>query len=128
MIRLCLLVGDAGRNIIINAMRTLENLTAINNVPCVQFRDKVDSDGQYYIMIQNGVGCSAYVSHLWDFFFIYILIYIFQFFKVGRYTGFTFDRVVTLQNPGCLDTGTIMHELMHVLGNTIRFFLFLLFV
>ncbi|CAF1199716.1 unnamed protein product [Rotaria sordida] len=97
--------STADRNIIINAMRTLESLAAVNNVLCVQFRDKIDSDGQYYIMIQNGVGCSAYV---------------------GRYTGVTFDRIVTLQNPGCLDTATIMHELMHVLGNTIRLFFILI--
>ncbi|CAF4312304.1 unnamed protein product, partial [Rotaria sordida] len=48
------------KNIIINAMRTLESLTAVNNVPCVQFREKVDSDGQYYIIIKGGVGCSSY--------------------------------------------------------------------
>ncbi|CAF4469872.1 unnamed protein product, partial [Rotaria sp. Silwood2] len=54
----------ADQNIIINAMRTLESLTAVNNVLCVQFRPKIASDGQYYITIQNGNGCSSYVSNL----------------------------------------------------------------
>ncbi|CAF4197920.1 unnamed protein product [Rotaria sp. Silwood2] len=93
--RLCLFVGAADQNIIINAMRTLENLTAANNVLCVQFRPRVASDGQYYIIIQNGKGCSSYV---------------------GRYTGYTLNRTVTLQNSDCLFTGTIMHELIHALG------------
>ncbi|CAF4485378.1 unnamed protein product [Rotaria sp. Silwood1] len=83
------------QNIIINAMRTLENLTAVNNVLCVQFREKVASDGEYYIIIENGIGCSSYV---------------------GRFTGYTLNRTVTLQNTGCLYTGTIMHELIHTLG------------
>ncbi|CAF4069960.1 unnamed protein product [Rotaria sp. Silwood2] len=56
--------NTADQNIIINAMRTLESLTAVNNVLCVQFRPKIASDGQYYITIQNGNGCSSYVSNL----------------------------------------------------------------
>ncbi|CAF1223033.1 unnamed protein product [Rotaria sordida] len=83
------------RNTIINAMRTLESLTAVNNVPCVQFRERVPSDGEYFITIRDGRGCSS---------------------MVGRYTGYRADRQVTLENPGCLNTGTIMHELIHSLG------------
>ncbi|CAF4167797.1 unnamed protein product [Rotaria sp. Silwood2] len=88
-------IGIEDQNIILNAMRTLESLTAVNNVPCVQFREKVDSDGEYFIIIENGIGCSSYV---------------------GRHTGLKLNRTVTLQNPGCLRTGTIMHELLHILG------------
>ncbi|CAF4175165.1 unnamed protein product, partial [Adineta steineri] len=43
----------------------------------------------------NGSGCSSYV---------------------GRYTGYTLNRTVSLQNPGCIYNGTIMHELIHTLG------------
>ncbi|CAF0898574.1 unnamed protein product [Adineta steineri] len=82
------------QNAIVYAMRLLENLTAVNNVPCVQFRDKVAADGDYYITISNGSGCSSYV---------------------GRYTGYTLNRTVTLQHPGCIYNGTIMHELIHTL-------------
>jgi hypothetical protein len=31
-------------------------------------------------------------------------------------------RTVTLQHPGCIDEGRIMHELLHTLGNLIIFF------
>ncbi|CAF3380729.1 unnamed protein product [Rotaria sp. Silwood1] len=85
----------ADRNLIINAMRTLESLTAVNNVLCVQFREKVDSDGPYYITIQNGVGCSSII---------------------GRYTDYTVDRTMILETPSCLYTGIVMHELIHTLG------------
>lgn len=47
---------------IINAMQTLENATAINNVPCVQFRERVATTDPHFIYIHNGVGCSSYVS------------------------------------------------------------------
>ena len=43
-------------------MRLLENLTAIDNVPCVQFRPRVVADGSYYIFIYSGSGCASYVS------------------------------------------------------------------
>ncbi|CAF4996359.1 unnamed protein product, partial [Rotaria sp. Silwood1] len=92
--RLCLIIGIADRNLIINAMRTLESLTAVNNVLCVQFREKVDSDGPYYITIQNGVGCSSII---------------------GRYTDYTVDRTMILETPSCLYTGIVMHELIHTL-------------
>ncbi|CAF1522331.1 unnamed protein product, partial [Rotaria sordida] len=69
----------------------MESLFAINNVPCIQFREKNATD-QYYINIINGDGCSS---------------------PVGRYTGYTMNRTVNLQYPGCIDDGRIMHELLH---------------
>ncbi len=38
-------------------------------------------------------------------------------FQVGQNTGITMERTVTLQYPGCIDEGRIMHELLHTLGN-----------
>ncbi|CAF4174467.1 unnamed protein product, partial [Rotaria sordida] len=81
-------------NYIIATMRKMESLFAINNVPCIQFREKNATD-QYYINIINGDGCSS---------------------PVGRYTGYTMNRTVNLQYPGCIDDGRIMHELLHTLG------------
>jgi len=42
-------------------MRAMENMTRVNGVDCITFRDKVVSDAQYFITIQNGSGCSATV-------------------------------------------------------------------
>jgi hypothetical protein len=72
----------------------MENAIAVNNVLCVHFRPRTSSD-QYYITIRNGNGCSSYV---------------------GQNTGVTMERTVSLQYPGCLDHGRIMHELSHTLG------------
>ncbi|CAF2105908.1 unnamed protein product [Rotaria magnacalcarata] len=82
--------------IIINSMRKIESLTAINNVRCIQFRPRDVSD-LYYTIIQNGTGCSS---------------------PVGRQTngGVFINGTVTLQYPGCIDVGRIMHELLHTLG------------
>jgi hypothetical protein len=43
-------------------MRLLETLTTVNNVKCVEFRDKVASDSANFLTINNGVGCYAPVS------------------------------------------------------------------
>ncbi|UJR32473.1 hypothetical protein I4U23_019935 [Adineta vaga] len=86
--------GSVQEAFIIATMQKMERLIAINNVACIQFRPKVAGD-VYYISIVNGYGCSSYV---------------------GRNTGITLNRTVTLQYPGCIDEGRIMHELLHVLG------------
>ena len=57
-----LLADPNERDAIISAMRTMENLTAVDGVLCVQFRERVVSDATYYINIYNGTGCSSYVS------------------------------------------------------------------
>ncbi|CAF1581378.1 unnamed protein product [Rotaria magnacalcarata] len=82
--------------IIIGAMRKIESLTAINNVRCIQFRPRDVSD-LYYTIIQDGTGYSS---------------------PVGRQTnaGVFINGTVTLQYPGCIDVGRIMHELFHTLG------------
>ena len=36
---------------------------------------------------------------------------------MGQNTGLSFDRIVTLQHPGCLSEAIIMHELLHTLGS-----------
>lgn len=51
---------------IISNMRTIESLTAINNVRCVEFRSR-QSEDPYYITIINGDGCYSYVSILQNF-------------------------------------------------------------
>lgn len=43
-------------------MRRMENLTRVNNRPCIRFRPKTDQD-DIFITIQNGSGCSAYVGY-----------------------------------------------------------------
>ncbi|CAF4189951.1 unnamed protein product, partial [Rotaria sordida] len=72
----------------------LERTVAINNYRCVQFRPRNVSD-PYYIIFENGLGCSSYV---------------------GQNPGRNINRTVTLQASGCLGIGTIMHELLHALG------------
>ncbi|CAF1308720.1 unnamed protein product [Adineta ricciae] len=79
---------------IVDVMRKLELLVAVNLVRCVQFRPRISSD-QYYIIIENGAGCSSYV---------------------GQNPGVTMNRTVTLQSPGCLSDGVVLHELLHTLG------------
>jgi hypothetical protein len=60
------------------------------------------STDRYYITIRNENGCSSYVI-------IFILS------KVGQNTGIDTERTVSLQDPGCLIEGIIMHELLHIL-------------
>jgi len=83
--------------LILDAMRRMEQLTSVNDVPCIQFRPKTDAD-QIFIIIQNGSGCSAYVGYL---------------------QNITLNRTVTLMHAPpytCMITGIIQHELLHVLG------------
>jgi hypothetical protein len=96
-------------------MRLLESLTAIEGVPCVTFRPKIPEDGNYSIYIYNGPGCSSYVSirlHSLSFHIFFILF----FSKVGRNTGYNFNRTTSLSYPFCFTNGTIMHEYLHTLG------------
>jgi hypothetical protein len=79
---------------IISTMQSMEDTIAVNNVLCVHFRPKTSSD-QYYITIRNGNGCSSYI---------------------GQNPGMMGERTVSLQHPGCIDHGRIMHELLHTLG------------
>ena len=37
-------------------------------------------------------------------------------FQIGQYTGMTLNRTVSLQTPGCMVSGIVMHELLHTLG------------
>ncbi|UJR11875.1 hypothetical protein I4U23_016054 [Adineta vaga] len=79
---------------IIATMQKMERILAVNNYKCIQFRPKISSD-PYYITIVNGFGCSSYI---------------------GQNTGESMTRTVTLQHPGCIDDGRVMHELLHALG------------
>lgn len=57
-------------------MQTLENETAVNGVRCVQFREKADTDDDYYITIRSENGCYSYVSHSSKFFYFCFYPYI----------------------------------------------------
>jgi hypothetical protein len=43
----------------------MENLTRVNDEPCIEFRPKTDDD-EIFITIQNGSGCSAYVCSKYE--------------------------------------------------------------
>ncbi|CAF1360704.1 unnamed protein product [Rotaria sordida] len=76
---------------ILLAMRRIEEATAINGKPCIQFRPKIPSDGAY-VSFFNGQGCWAHL---------------------GYYSGS--ESLVSL-GPGCVYLDIITHELMHTLG------------
>ncbi|CAF1167167.1 unnamed protein product [Adineta steineri] len=83
--------------LITNAMRRMEELTQVNNRPCIRFRPKTDLDS-IFITITNGSGCSAHVGYLED---------------------YTLNRTLTLMHAPpytCMITGIIQHELLHILG------------
>lgn len=82
----------------VSVMRKLENLVAVSNVRCVQFRPRVSTD-RYFIIIENGDGCWSYV---------------------GQNAGLNMNRTVSLQSTGCLYDGTVMHEFLHTLGKRRR--------
>ncbi|CAF4236083.1 unnamed protein product, partial [Rotaria sordida] len=48
--------------LIVDAVRRMENLTRIGNVQCIRFRPKTSSD-EIFITIRNGTGCSAHVGY-----------------------------------------------------------------
>ncbi len=78
-----LIASDQQAAIVIR-MRKLENLVAINNVRCVQFRLKVPEDS-YYVKIQNDAGCFATVCEMdrsFKFVFNYFYLICFRLDKV----------------------------------------------
>jgi hypothetical protein len=90
-------ISATHRQLIIDSMRQMEQQTAVDGVPCIQFRPKLSTDN-IFINIQNGSGCSAHVGYLKD----YVL-----------------NRTVTLMYAPpytCMIPGIIQHELLHVLG------------
>jgi hypothetical protein len=101
---------------IIATLTKMENLLAINNVPCIRFRPKNPSD-IYFVRFFNGVGCSSPVSYSsvvtnpkWS-----------DLNHASCQVGTGLSRypinIVTLEHPGCVYEGIIMHELIHTLGN-----------
>ncbi|CAF1510752.1 unnamed protein product [Adineta ricciae] len=75
---------------ILLAMRRMEETTAIDGKPCIQFRPKLPSDNAY-ISIFDGQGCWAHLGH-----------------------RFRTETLVSL-GGGCVYQGPITHELMHTL-------------
>lgn len=86
--------------LIIQTMREMENLTAVNNTPCIRFREKTPSDS-IFITIFNGSGCYAIVGS-W-----------------GNYTGLRPVSLMDSPDGTCMVPGIIQHELNHVLGRHI---------
>jgi hypothetical protein len=83
--------------LIIDSMREMEELTKVNDVPCIQFRPRNDAD-DIYISIQNGSGCSSHVGYL---------------------QPYTLNRTVTLMHAPprtCMIKGIVQHELLHAIG------------
>lgn len=79
-------------------MRDMENLTSVNGVQCIRFRPKNGTDTTF-ITIFNGSGCFA---------------------PVGSWGNHVAVRGVSLMHSPtstCMISGTIQHELNHVLGN-----------
>ena len=108
-------LADAGQQAtIIGAMRRLESLVAVNGQQCVLFRPRVTSD-QNYIAIQSLSGCSSYVS-FFRFHKHLGLVHVSLSIQVGRQLPSTNGQAVSLEQPGCIYNGTIMHELIHALG------------
>lgn len=60
-------IDSGGQQTIVNAMRTLEGLTATSNGTCVQFRERDAANDASFINIHNGSGCSSYVSVHWHY-------------------------------------------------------------
>jgi len=78
------------RQTILSAMRKIEEATAFNSKPCIQFRPKLPSDTAY-ISIFDGEYCYA---------------------RLGYYPKS--EGTLSL-GSGCIHLGTIIHELMHTL-------------
>lgn len=92
-----LFLGVNNTQLIIRMMRAMENLTSVNGAQCIQFREKNSSDTKF-ITIYNGNGCHAPVGS-W-----------------GNYVGFRGVSLMDSSSGTCMVTGTIQHELNHVLG------------
>ncbi|CAF0831406.1 unnamed protein product [Didymodactylos carnosus] len=82
-------IDKKDRDSIKAAMDQIVRDTSVNNKACVGFRPKTAAD-KNFITIRYGTGCSA-----------------------ANWSG---SKFVTLQKNGCFSKGTIMHELIHVLG------------
>ena len=66
-------------------------MNEISRQTCIRFRQRTASDYNY-VRIVTGNGCTSYV---------------------GRIGG---AQALTLQRPGCIDQGVIIHELTHAIG------------
>lgn len=82
---------------IVRMMRQMENLTSVNGAQCIRFREKNSSD-TIFITIFNGSGCYAPVGS-W-----------------GNYVGVRGVSLMDSPSATCMITGTVQHELNHVLG------------
>lgn len=92
-----LFLGVNNTLFIVRMMRAMENLTSVNGAQCIRFREKNSSDTRF-ITIFNGSGCYA---------------------PVGSWGSFVGVRGVSLMDSPsatCMVTGTVQHELNHVLG------------
>ncbi|KAB0794743.1 hypothetical protein PPYR_11582 [Photinus pyralis] len=67
-------------------------MAAFHRETCIRFVERSDRDRDYVLFISQHWGCYS---------------------SIGRVGG---KQVVNLQRPGCLRSGTIIHELMHVIG------------
>ena len=80
--------GTTATNVILTAMKTLEEKTN----GCLRFKPRTTEVS--YIKIQaTSNGCYSYIGNL----------------NQGAQT-------LSLQNPGCVSTGTVIHELLHAAG------------
>jgi hypothetical protein len=48
------------KSIILNGMKMIEDKTRVNGKDCIKFKEHIDEPN--YMLIQNGYGCSSYVS------------------------------------------------------------------
>ncbi|KAB0797045.1 hypothetical protein PPYR_11106 [Photinus pyralis] len=67
-------------------------MAAFHRETCIRFVERSDRDKDYVLFISRHAGCYS---------------------SIGRTGG---KQVVNLQMPACLRSGTIIHELMHVIG------------
>ena len=80
--------GTAGTDIILKSMKTIEEKTN----GCLRFKPRTTESS--YIKIQHtSNGCYSYLGNL-------------------NQAG----QVLSLQRPGCVSTGVVMHELLHAAG------------